>query len=160
MREATLDDVNFFEDRELFLKRLKEGHRCFMGIEEATGKLTNYRWVNSSTALVPELHQYLVLKPGEAYVYDLNTLPEFRRRGIDAYTRHCIYSYLRDNGYTKIYAYVHGDNRPSLKAASILLTPIARIRYIHVRGCPPLIFSWTNLCDAVSLRLSKLPQRS
>ena len=160
LREATMQDVNLFEDRALFSKRLKDGHRCFMGIEEASGRLTNYRWVNSSAAYVPELKQYIVLKPGEVYIYDLNTLPEFRKRGIDAYTRHCIYSYLRDNGCTKIWAYVHGDNRPSLKASSILLTPVARIRYIHLRGCSPFIFNRTNLCDSVSLRLSQLPQHS
>jgi GNAT superfamily N-acetyltransferase len=158
LREATMEDVDLFEDRALFLKRLREGHRCFMGIEDATGKLTNYRWVNSSAAYIPELEQYLVLRRGEAYVYDLNTLPEFRRRGIDAYTRHCIYSYLRDNGYTKIYAYVHGDNRPSLKASTILLTPTARIRYIQLRGCRPFVFSRTHLCDSLPLCLSQLPQ--
>jgi len=160
LREATMADVNLFEDRALFLKRLRDGHRCFMGIEAATGKLTNYRWVNSSAVYVPELKQYLLMKPGEVYIYDLNTLPEFRKRGIDAYTRHCIYSYLRDNGCTKIWAYVHGDNRPSLKASSILLTPVARIRYIQLRGCSPFIFNRTNLRDSVSLRLSQLPQHS
>jgi hypothetical protein len=69
----------------------------------------------------------------------LNTLPEFRRRGIDAYTRHYTYSYLRDHGYTKVFAYIHGDNLPSLSASKAFLTPVARVRYVQLRGCEPMI---------------------
>src|SRR5262245_10445921 len=50
IREATLGDVELFKDRELFFQRIGKGYRCFMGIEEATGKLANYRWVSTSTA--------------------------------------------------------------------------------------------------------------
>jgi len=140
VREATLDDVHLFADRKTFLERLQAGHRCFMGIEESTGKLTNYRWVCTAATYIPELQRDMILKRGEAYVYDLKTLPEFRRRGIDAYTRHWIYSHLRDSGFTKVYAYIHGDNEPSLKASRNLLRPIGRIRYIQPRGCRPIMF--------------------
>ena len=139
VREATIDDVNLFADRDLFLERFTAGHRCFMGIEEATGKLTNYRWINTSAAYIPELKRYWILKPGEAYVYDLNTLPEFRRRGIDGHTRYYTYSCLRETGYTKICAYIHGDNYPSLRASRHFLKPIGRIRYIQLRGCAPIM---------------------
>ena len=139
-REAVIDDVRLFEDQALFLNRFNQGHRCFVGIEEKTGKLTNYRWVNTTAAFVPELDRYLILKPGEVYIYDLNTLPEFRRRGIDAYTRHYTYSYLRDTGYKRGLAYIHGDNQPSLKASRQLLKPIGRIFYVQFRGCTPITF--------------------
>jgi ribosomal protein S18 acetylase RimI-like enzyme len=139
VREATIEDEDLFDDRDIFLERLNAGNRCFMGIDEATGKLANYRWVNTSAAYVPELQRYLMLEPGEAYIYDLKTLPEFRRRGIDAYTRHHIYTYLRDTGYKKIYAYIHGDNHVSLQAARGLLKPIGRIWYIQPRGFDPIM---------------------
>ena len=138
-REATIEDARLFEDRALFLERFNQGHRCFLGIEESTGKLTNYRWVNTSAAFIPELDRYLMLKPGDAYAYDLNTLPEFRRRGIDAYTRYYTYSYLQHTGYTRILAYIHGDNHPSLKASRHLLRHIGRIWYIQFRGCAPIM---------------------
>jgi GNAT superfamily N-acetyltransferase len=138
-REAAIEDVHLFENQELFLSRFHQGHRCFVGIEERTGKLTNYRWVSTSTALIPELDRYLILKPGEAYVYDLHTLPEFRRRGIDAYTRHYTYSFLRDAGYKRTLGYIHGDNQPSLEAARRLLMPIGRVCYMRFRGCPLLV---------------------
>jgi ribosomal protein S18 acetylase RimI-like enzyme len=139
VREATSQDVHLFSDKKLFRDRLHQGHRCFMGIEEATGKLTNYRWVNPSAAYVPELQRYMILKPGEVYVYDLNTLPEFRRRGIDSYTRHWLYTYLRDTGYTKVWAYIHGDNQASLKASLVLLRHVGRIWYVQPLGCQPIM---------------------
>jgi ribosomal protein S18 acetylase RimI-like enzyme len=139
VRVATLNDAHLFEDRELFFERMKEGNRCFMGVEEATGKLTNYRWINTSAAYVPELKRYMVFRPNEAYAYDLNTLPEFRRRGIDRYTRHYTYSYLREHGYTKLIAYIHGDNYVSLQAARHLLRPTGRVWYIQIRGCNPIM---------------------
>ena len=139
VREATIEDVDLFEDRHLFLERIKQGNRCFMGIEDATGKLTNYRWVNTSCAYVPELRRYMLFKPDEAYAYDLKTLPEFRRRGIDGYTRNVAYSHLRDTGHSKVYAYIHGDNYPSLRASRHLLKPIGRVWYIQLRGCQPIM---------------------
>jgi hypothetical protein len=138
-REATIEDVRLFQDQELFLKRITSGNRCFMGIEEATGKLTNYRWIKTSSPYIPELRRDLILQPDEAYAFDLNTLPEFRKRGIDGYTRHYTYSYLRDIGYTKVYAYIHGDNYPSLQASRHFLKPVCRVRYIHPRGADPIL---------------------
>ena len=138
-REATIEDVRLFEDQKLFLKRFNDGDRCFMGIEEGTGKLANYRWIRTSAVFIPELDRYLILKPGEAYAYDLNTLPEFRRRGIDAFTRHYTYGYIRDIGYKKMLAYIHSDNRPSLRASRYLLKPIGCVRYIQFRGQPPIM---------------------
>ena len=139
VREATVDDASLFAERDVFLKRFNDGDRCFMGIEKATGKLTNYRWVTWSPPYIPEVRRYLMLKPTDVYVYDLKTMPEFRRRGIDAYTRHCVYTHLRDTGHTKVYAYIHGDNLPSIKASQILLRTVGRIWYIQPRGCGPIM---------------------
>ena len=139
VREATVNDAHLFSDRDVFFQHMEEGSRCFMGIEDATGKLTNYRWVNTSAAYVPELKRYMLFRPNEAYAYDLNTLPEFRRRGIDRYTRHFTYSYLRDHGYTTLYAYIHGDNYASLRASRHLLRPIGRVWYIQIRGRDPIM---------------------
>src|SRR5215472_4468205 len=143
-REATIDDVRLFEDQRLFLKRFNDGDRCFLGIEEETGRLANYRWINTSAAFIPELDRYLILKPGEAYAYDLNTLPEFRKRGIDAFTRHYTYGYIRDIGYKTMLAYIHGDNQPSLHASRRMLKPIGRVRFIQLRGQEPIVIGGTG----------------
>ena len=143
-REARIDDAKLFENQALFLDRFRRGQRCFIGVESGTGKLTNYRWVNQTSAYVPELDRYLILKPGEVYIYDLHTLPEFRKRGIDAYTRYYTYSYLRDTGYRKVIAYIHGDNQPSLQASRHLLKRIGRIGYIQFRGGRPIMIGGTR----------------
>jgi hypothetical protein len=145
IREATFDDARLFDDRRVFMERLKAGHRCFMGIEDSTGKLTNCRWVSTSGVHIPEIRRDLILRPREAYVYDVRTTPEFRRRGIDACTRHYTYSCLRDSGFTKLYAYIHGDNYPSLRASRRYLKPVCRIRYIQLRGYEPFVIgAWRN----------------
>jgi GNAT superfamily N-acetyltransferase len=141
IREAMIDDLNLFENRELVLKRFNDGHRCFIGIEEATGKLANLRWINTTGfAYIPELERNWWFGPDGAYAYDLKTMPEFRRRGIDGYTRHYTYSYLRDTGYTRVYAYIHGDNFVSLKASRDFLKPICRVWYVRPRGHTPIMF--------------------
>jgi len=146
IREATIADAPLFPDQKLFLQRVKDGNRCFMGIEEATGRLTNYRWVNTSGPYIPELRRYLLLEPDEAYAFDLNTLPDFRRRGIDYFTRHYTYSYLHASGYSKVYAYIHGDNHPSLRAARHFLRCVCRVRYIQLRGCEPIVMRGRGGC--------------
>src|SRR5262249_52490680 len=49
-REGKVQDASLFQDPAVFLERMAQGDRCFMGIEEKTGKLTNYRWVTTSPA--------------------------------------------------------------------------------------------------------------
>jgi hypothetical protein len=138
-REGTIDDSPLFPDPELARKRFSKDQRCFMGIEETTGKLANYRWVTTSAAYIPELDRHLILGPTDVYIYDLNTLPEFRKRGIDGFTRRYTYSCLRDTGYTRVYAYIHGDNHASLQASRHLLRRIGRIWYVQPRGCAPIM---------------------
>jgi hypothetical protein len=138
-REGQVQDASLFQNPAVFLERIAQGDRCFMGIEEKTGKLTNYRWITTSPAYIPELDRYLIVQPTTVYAYDLVTLPEFRRRGIDSFMRYYTYSHLRDSGFTKIYAYIHGDNRPSLKSARQFNREIGCIRYFHIRGCHPLM---------------------
>src|SRR5262245_39005514 len=57
VREATVNDASLFAEPDIFRGRLNDDHRCFMGIEEATGKLANYRWVSTSATYIPELRR-------------------------------------------------------------------------------------------------------
>jgi ribosomal protein S18 acetylase RimI-like enzyme len=121
------------------MERFRNGHRCFVGVDQLTGKLANYRWITVAPEYIPEIGRYLVLKPDELYIYDLYTLPAFRKRGVDAYTRHYAYSYLKNSGFTKILAYVCGDNVPSLKASRLLLNEVGRVWYVKIRGFKPIL---------------------
>ncbi len=156
VREAALADAGLFENRKTFLERLRAGKRCFIGIDSATGKLANYRWIARFTEYIPEIDRYIVLEPGEVYSYDLRTMPDFRRRGIDSYTRHETYQCLRDQGFSKVCAYVRGDNYPMRKSSRPLLKPVGRVWYVRFRGSrcflfgerrkglPQLVTSWSE----------------
>jgi hypothetical protein len=139
-REAFTGDAKLFEDPQIFLARLKAGHRCFVGIDSATGRVANYRWISTSAGYIPEIDRYIIVKRGEVYSYDLKTIPEFRRRGIDSYTRNRTYQILREQGFSKVYAYVRADNFPMLRSSRLLLKPIGRVWYVQLRGSKCVVF--------------------
>ena len=129
------------EYRQTALARLRNGERWFIGVESSTGQLANYRWMTDQPAFVPEIGRYLMLKPGEVYIYDLFTVPRYRRHGVDAYVRHSVYSSLASAGLVKIHAYIRGSNYPSLRAARLLLTETGRLWYVTVFG-RSFTFAW------------------
>ena len=136
-REGTLSDIALLDEttdatkrKLLATERLEKGDRWFLAVEDRTGRLTNYRWVSTTTAFIPELDRELIVAPGEAYFYDLETLPEFRRRGIEAVTRQYAYDFLfRECAMNRVIVYICADNNASLNAARRYLTPIRRVWY-------------------------------
>src|SRR5262249_29954798 len=138
VREGTLSDVSLLNTmenperrRDQAVWRLKQGDRWFIGVEKSSGKLTNYRWGSLTRGFIPELNRNLVLAPGEAYVYDLETLAEFRRRGIEGFTRQFTYNtLLHKYGVQRIVVYVLADNRASLQAGRQYLTAITRVWFM------------------------------
>lgn len=140
-REGFESDIDLLQAREdgdqyrpIALERLRNGERWFIGVESSTGQLANYRWMTDRAAAVPEIGRYMMLKPGEVYIYDLFTLPRYRRHGVDAYVRHSVYSLLASSGLVKIHAYIRGSNHASLRAARSLLTETGRLWYVTAFG--------------------------
>jgi ribosomal protein S18 acetylase RimI-like enzyme len=142
VREATLQDIHLLDSvenaavrKEQASERLQRGDLWFVGIEKKTGRLTNYRWASLTSGFIPELNRELILNPGEAYVYDLETLPQFRRRGIESLTRQYSYSRLFQRyGIHRIIVYVLAENHASLQAGRQYLTPIVRAFYVQFRS--------------------------
>jgi len=140
-REANLSDLHLLDalkecayHRHNAISRLNNGERWFIGTETSSGRLANFRWVNETAGYIPEISRYVLLSPGEVYIYDLFTVPEFRRRGVDATIRHAVYTHLQTAGVEKIYAYIRGSNYASLRAARVLLTPIGTVYYACLFG--------------------------
>ncbi len=135
VREGTIEDVHLLErtdpeekHRRQAIDRLLRGDLWFIAIEASSGKLANYRWASQSSGFIPELDLHLVVEPRQAYIYDLETLPEFRRRGIEAVTRQFTYeSLLHKYGVERIITYIRADNHASLQAGRQYLTPIGRV---------------------------------
>ena len=138
-------------------ERLARGDRWFVGLDRETGALATYRWV-TMRGYIPEIDCDLIAGPGEIYIYDLFTVPAYRRRGADATIRHATYSRLRDDGVVRILAYISASNHASLRAARRMLRPLGRIRYIAPRGTPPIVFGIQALRNnaGVDLRRSSV----
>lgn len=151
-REAFLGDVDLLDGTENAsarkadaIERFRKGDRWFVGIDAATGKLTNYRWVTTTWELIPELQLNILPKPGEAYIYALYTLPEYRKRGIDSFTRQYTYDLLyRTSGITRIIAYICAGNTANLRASRRFLKKIGRVWYVSVRGRRTQLFMRPN----------------
>lgn len=151
-RESFLEDVHLLDaiedgpEKKLdATERLRRGQRWFVGIDASTGKLANFRWVATAWELVPELERNVVLKPGQAFVYDLYTAPEYRRRGIDSFTRQYTYDHLyRSAGITTVIAHIRAENTVSIKAGRKFLKKIGRVWYLSVLGGRTRVFWWPN----------------
>jgi hypothetical protein len=83
--------------------------------------------------------------PGQAFIYALFTAPEYRRRGIDSYTRQHTYDFLyRTAGIHTILATIFAENTISMKAGRKFLKKVGRIWYISIFGGPTRVFWWPN----------------
>lgn len=146
VREAGLADLALLETiedaprrRRQARERLAGGERWFVAIDAATGRLANFRWV-TPRGTIPELQRDLQIAPDEVYIYDLYTVPEFRRRGVDAVARPTVYASLREEGIVRMHAYIAAWNHASLRAARALLVPLGRVQYVSFFGRRPLLF--------------------
>jgi hypothetical protein len=147
-REAFPEDIDLLDGTENAhdrksdaIDRFKRGDRWFVGIDESNGKLTNYRWASTTWELIPELQRNIMPKPGEAFVYALYTVPEYRRRGIDSFTRQYTYKVLFEKyGVTRVLATIFDDNKTSMIASRKFLTPLSRVWYVTFRGRRTRIF--------------------
>jgi hypothetical protein len=146
-REAFLADIGLLDGTENAsarkadaLERLERGDRWFVGIDDRNGRLTNYRWVASSPTLIPELRSNIVPRPGEVFIYALYTLPEYRRLGIDSFTRYYTYELLhRTSGVNTVLATIFAGNYASLQASRQFLKEVGKVGYFSFRGRTRLI---------------------
>jgi GNAT superfamily N-acetyltransferase len=69
-----------FDDAEPVLERFGGGRRCYAAFVE--GVLVSYGWVSMEEEWVSELGLHIRLAPGNAYIWDCATLPEYRGRGL------------------------------------------------------------------------------
>ena len=151
-REAFLEEIHLLdgieneaEKKRDALERFKRGDRWFVGIDNTTGKLANFRWVTTSWELVPELECNVVPKAGQAFAYALYTAPEYRRRGIDSFTRQYTYDVLyRTAGIKTVLATIFAENTVSIKASQKFLRKIGRVWYLSILGGRTRVFWWPN----------------
>jgi GNAT superfamily N-acetyltransferase len=132
-----------FDDSEEVLQRFAAGKRCYSGT--VAGVLATYGWVTFDEELIGELGLRIRLAPGEAYIWDCATLPEYRGLRLYPALLWHIINDLRAEGLWRIWIGADADNLPSQRGivlcgfqpiVDMVLDRVLAIRMSWARGCP------------------------
>jgi GNAT superfamily N-acetyltransferase len=125
------------------LKRLESGRRCYTAwVEE---RLAAYGWVSFNEEHVGELNLRIRLLPGEVYVWDCATAPEFRRNRLYSALLSYIIRELHTEGLCRAWIGADMENLPSQKGiaragfqhvADLIVARVLAIRQVWVQGQP------------------------
>jgi len=99
-------------------KRLDREDKCFMVLHE--GRMVHSSWVAREKVYVPYLRCNLILKPGEFYIYDNYTLPEYRNQGLAQTRSVYICKYYQGLGYHRAIQIVAVENETGLGMSKAL----------------------------------------
>jgi hypothetical protein len=122
----------------VILERLRRGDVCFLA-QDAAGRVMHSDWVTTTRGHVPELQMDVVLRPGEAYLYDAYTPPALRGQRLFGIVLDAMFASLRCAGVGTAYSYVRGDTPVGLERACRRLQPIGSLWYGRFRAYPPVV---------------------
>jgi ribosomal protein S18 acetylase RimI-like enzyme len=128
--------------------RFREGQICFAA-RNSEGRIVHTRWGAPNAVNIAELNLDIQPSPGEIYVYDSYTHPEFRGLGVASQLQSFIVEALPAMGYSRLLAFVKGDNIPVLRSIKPPHRKTGRLFYFRFFGFNPIIFG---------LGSSELPQ--
>ncbi|HLI70121.1 MAG TPA: GNAT family N-acetyltransferase [Ktedonobacteraceae bacterium] len=125
------------------LQRFQQGKRCH--IARVADQLVTYGWITFDEEHIGELGLTVRLLPGEAYIWDCGTLPEYRGRHLyPALLAHMLRE-LQNDGFRRVWIGMDADNLPSQAGVAragfqpivdILLTHDGPTRTLLARGYP------------------------
>jgi GNAT superfamily N-acetyltransferase len=92
-------------------RRFDTGKYCYTG--RVDGVVATYGWVTFDQELIGELRMHIRLLPGEAYIWDCATLPEYRGLRLYPSLLWYIIGELRAQGLKRIWIGADADNKPS-----------------------------------------------
>jgi ribosomal protein S18 acetylase RimI-like enzyme len=119
-------------------ERFRQGQMCFAAVNEE-GRIVHTRWCAPAGANIGELNLDIQLSPGEIYVYDNYTRPEFRGLGAASELQIFILEALAAMGFSRIHAFVKGDNVPVLRSVKPPHRKTGRLFYFRFFGFNPII---------------------
>ncbi|RPI25243.1 MAG: GNAT family N-acetyltransferase [Chloroflexota bacterium] len=102
-----------FSDPAGLQRRFSSGRRCLCAV--LYGKIAAYGWVTFDEEQIGEMGMVIRLKPGEAYIWDCVTLPQYRRKGFYTALLTHVVAGLRQEGIGRIWIGTDLDNVPSLR---------------------------------------------
>lgn len=118
-------------------ERFQRGDYCFAVMSDRS--VIHTRWVSIKGGWIPELGAEVILRSGEAYMYDCYTQPLMRGRGIDRAAQEFVFRALRDWGFTRTYAYVRCDHPKRMMSVREFERLAGKLRYVRFRGFRPLV---------------------
>jgi hypothetical protein len=90
-------------------ERFERGDCCFAAFHE--GRIVTAGWVTTNRIYVPYLRRDLILLPGDIYVYNYYTLPEYRGNNVGVVNGLFIRRYYKKEGYSRSVALIAAENR-------------------------------------------------
>lgn len=111
------------DDPAPIIERFTPQRRCYTAWVDQV--IAAYGWVSFEYEDIGEIELRLRLRPGEAYVWDCATLPEYRRQGLYSSLLTHILRELRAENLERVWIGAESINLPSLQG-------IARAGFMHV----------------------------
>lgn len=98
--------------------RFARGDECFAALHE--GRVIHAAWVALGRVYVPYLRRDLLLQAGDIYLYDIHTLPAFRRGGISSARGVYLLRHYRRAGYRRSLGVVAVENKAALRPVELV----------------------------------------
>ena len=144
--EIFLDDVDAaaknmgYDSSEQLRRRLSLGRRFFVAKSEEA--IVAYGWISTEAECIGEMEREIRLQPGEAYIWDCFTYPEYRRQRLYSALLSHINTTLAGEGCRRIWIGSNLENRPSLRGfANAGYRPVSQITYLRLGTLCCLWFS-------------------
>jgi ribosomal protein S18 acetylase RimI-like enzyme len=116
LEESQVGDYLSFQpdsNRSEIRNRFSQEHWCFVAWDE--GQIVAAVWASPRFAKIDYLARQIDLAPHDAYMYELSTLPQFRRAFIGSALVVNILRFSRASGYSRLLAVVVPENKPGWK---------------------------------------------
>jgi GNAT superfamily N-acetyltransferase len=136
VREMQAQDLALFEafmqQSDVLWYRLlfERGRHCLVALKD--GQLAAFSWM--APEIDPRLERlYVPLTPGDLYVIVLETMPPFRRQGLQKLLFQHLVEWGRERGYRRLVCLVATYNEVSLKyVASCGYQPVSRLKQLKI----------------------------
>jgi GNAT superfamily N-acetyltransferase len=113
--------------------RFQQGKRCFIGLVE--GALACWGWISHGDEWIGEMKVNFRMEPGESYIWDCVTLPEYRRQGLFSALINYMARDLQKEGVVRVWIGSNLENRPSIKGFDKAgYRPVIRVLFVQVLG--------------------------
>jgi ribosomal protein S18 acetylase RimI-like enzyme len=112
--------------------RLRHERRPYVG--EADGMIVSYGWIALTPEPVGDLGFSFEVAPGEAYIYDCATRPDYRGRGYYPALLRAILADLHRSGYRRAWIATAPGNVPSQRG--IVRAGFTKVADVHVTTYP------------------------